>query len=66
MSQHAPTVAELFEGVAPSTKRRAKPRATRGGCTRRSAGRWQDGQVVWIQPEEIQIDGPDQEPDSGE
>lgn len=25
---------------------------------------WQDGQVVWIQPEEIQIDGPGEAPDS--
>ena len=27
---------------------------------------WKDGQVVWVQPDDIQIDGPDQESDSGE
>lgn len=60
-----PTVDELFEdGRAIDEALREAARDARRlykACGRPMAT-WKDGQVVWIQPDEIQIDDPGEEP----
>ena len=69
MSQRQPTVAELFEdgrAIDAALLEAARDARRLHKAFGRPMATWQDGQVVWIQPEQIQIDVPDQEPDAGE
>jgi hypothetical protein len=66
MSEHKPTLDELFEdGRAIDEALRAAARDAR--ILHKAFGHpmatWKDGQVVWVQPEDIQIDMPEDEPD---
>ena len=69
MSQHAPTIDELFEdgrAIDEALREAARDARRLHKAFGRPMATWKDGQVVWVQPGDIQIDGPDQEPDPGE
>jgi hypothetical protein len=67
MIQRQPTVGELFEdgrAIDEALREAARDARRLHKAFGRPMATWQDGQVVWVQPDEIQIDGPDEEPDS--
>jgi hypothetical protein len=69
MSQHGPTIAELFEdGRAVDEALLEAARAARRlhKAFGRPMATWKDGQVVWVQAEDIQIDDPAPDSDSRE
>ena len=68
-SQHEPTVDEPFEdgrAIDEALSEAARDARLLHKAFGRPMASWQDGQVVWIQPEEIQVDGPVEAPDADE
>lgn len=69
MSQHAPTIDELFEdgrAIDDALREAARDARRLHKAFGRPMASWQDGQVVWVQPDEIEIDSPEQASDSQE
>jgi hypothetical protein len=69
MSQHKPTIDELFEdgrAIDQALLDAARDARRLHKAFGRPMATWRNGQVVWIQPEDILIDMPDDEPDSQE
>lgn len=67
MSQRAPTVDELFEdgrAIDEALREAARDARRLHKAFGRPMASWQNGQVVWIPPDEIQIDDRDQQSDS--
>lgn len=64
MSQRKPTVDELFEdgrAIDEALREAARDARRLHKAFGRPMATWRDGQVVWIQPEDIQIDDPGEE-----
>lgn len=69
MSEHKPTLEELFEdgrAIDQALLDAARDARILHKAFGRPMATWQDGRVVWIQPEDIQIDMPDHRPDGEE
>ena len=69
MSQRQPTVDELFEdgrAIDQALLDAARDARLLHKAFGRPMATWRDGQVVWVQPDEIQIDGSDEGPDTTE
>ena len=65
MSEHQPTLDELFEdgrAIDEALREAARDARRLHKAFGRPMATWENGQVVWVQPEDIQIDMP--EPDS--
>lgn len=69
MSQHVPTIDELFEdgrAIDEALLEAARDARRLHKAFGRPMATWKDGQVVWVQPEDIQIDDPAPDSDSRE
>ncbi len=69
MSQHVPTIAELFEddrAIDEALLEAARDARRLHKAFGRPMAAWKDGHVVWVQPEDIQIDYPSPDSDSRE
>lgn len=69
MSQRQPTVAELFadgRAIDEALLDAARDARILHKAFGRPMATWEDGQVVWVQPEDIQIDMPDPDTDPRE
>ena len=69
MSQHRLTIDELFEdgrAIDEALREAARDARRLHKAFGRPMASWQDGQVVWVQPDEIEIDAPDHTSDSKE
>lgn len=59
MSQHQPTIDELFEdghAIDQALREAARDARRLHKALGRPMATWRDGQVVWVQPEDIKID----------
>jgi hypothetical protein len=69
MSQHEPTLDELFDdgrAIDEALREAARDARILHKAFGRPMASWGDGQVVWIPPDEIQVDPPAADPDTDE
>jgi len=69
MSENKPTVDELFEdgrAIDEALMEAARDARRLHKALGNPMATWKDGQVVWVQPEDIDIDGDSEQPESVE
>jgi hypothetical protein len=65
MSNHEPTVKELFEdgrAIDDALREAARDARRLHKALGNPMATWKDGQVVWVQPEDIQVDDEGSDP----